>query len=234
VKKLRRCATLIAVCLTIALGMGLGIGSSVASATPPAYTWNWEFSYSDWNGTSTPGYTQLIGGPLYWTAYRWWPAPGYSTSSKYFRLLPSLDQYGLTWKDSIRWAAGRWSEQDPMFHFYELPPNGNNFDGGIGMAHLGGPVATTFMAFEPSIAGRKATINAYYMRFNADIPFTDGIYPSTSYDRGSCALHELGHTLGLRDVWGDWGLGYSRPTMHYMGLTGSVDTQSLVASPDVV
>lgn len=222
---------MIAVCLTITLGMALGVGSSVASADqPPDYTWNWQFSYNGWTGTPTPYYTQSITDPPFWTAYRWWPAPWQSTSSTYFRLLPSLDQYGSTWKDSIRWAAGRWSEQDPMFDFYELPPSGNNYDRGIGMAYLPGEaIGKTYITIYVNLVNRKATLSSYYMRFDADTPWTDGTTPSNCFDRGSIALHELGHALGLNDVWGDWGLVYWRPTMHWEGPPGNVDMQSLQA-----
>lgn len=215
------CVLLAAVVLTTMLFLVSSV-PAISYAAP----YNWEYAYDAYNnpgwGYSQATYTLGVG----YTASRWWPAQGYDTSSTYYRLLSSLDSY---FPNAIRSAANTWSAQDPLFHFSELAPNGNNFDHTMGMANLGGYVGMTYGGSIWNSSKTRAEINpSWYTRFAADQLWTNGTTPSTRYDRQSVATHELGHSVKLDDLVGDW-TPATEPTMEHASHTGSIYQRSLEA-----
>ncbi|GAB4246178.1 MAG: hypothetical protein Kow00122_03160 [Thermoleophilia bacterium] len=165
----------------------MGLGASASWAYP-----SWPYSYGDYVNTSSDVDSQSTS-----DAIRWWPAPGYSTSSNYYAIADSLAGM-FHWR--IDQAASDWSGVDTLFHFYELDWNQveSQYDHTFGQKPLI-PIAETTRFFKRDASGRP-TFDYWYIRFNSNLTFGDASPTNNVYDMKGVALHEMGHTIRLKDV----------------------------------
>lgn len=178
----------------------------------------WQYAFTDINtGEATQSTANAV---------RWWPSPGYTTSSSYYRLGSSLS---ATWKTRARDSAQTWSNVDALFHFYELPLGSDPYDHTLGLVDWLPPAAlgATYRGFTRD-ASNRPTFSYWYIRFNSTKDWVDGNVAGF-YDIKSTETHEFGHVVRLIDLyeydpaWTDTTI----PTMWYYLSDGSIGKRTL-------
>lgn len=193
----------------------------VARATAPN---GWTYAYSSYVSGTTWVYSQSTA-----RAARHWPAPGYTTSSSYYRLGNSLSSL---FKARSRTAAATWSAVDPMFHFYELPLGSDPYDHTLGSNPDIQYPGVNIVDMRWDSANDRAYVHNWYIRYRTSLSgfglyWYDGAAPD-GVDILSVATHEFGHAVLLEDVIGSWS-DSTRPTMYFEVVPGNLFARTLAA-----
>ncbi|MCW4468626.1 T9SS type A sorting domain-containing protein [Flavobacterium sp. MFBS3-15] len=77
---------------------------------------------------------------------------------------------------------------------------GGDLDGVLGYAQF--PQSSGLQGLSGPFAANTDGVVIHYQYFGSRAVFPSGTY-GTPYDRGRTATHEIGHSLGLRHIWGD-------------------------------
>lgn len=214
-RRLGKVALLVFACSLLVLGL---LPAS-AKALPPV---GWTYCYDRYSGGL------WVNSQSTYNSARWWPAPGYTSSSSYYRLGSDLD---FAFATAVGQAATTWSNPDTMFHFYSLPLGGSDTDHVLKMssARQMGTIAVLYGHSVWNISQRRAEVGNWYIRFNSNYTWCNGAYAGQA-DRRSKATHEMGHAIRLKDLDGDpnWTF-YTKPTMYGFWGTGTIGERDLAA-----
>lgn len=184
---------------------------------------NWSYGYTGFNPFYSYDYeTQFT------SAYRarFWPAPGYSTSSTYYRLGNSLSS---EFKAAARSSASAWSQPSTNFHYYELPLGSNQYDRTLGMADLGsgGALGAAWVMHPWNSGSVRHEVSTWYIRFEANL-YKYGLYWTVGASPGAIDIqdvvtHEMGHPIDLIDV----DFSGARETMDWESIPNSTARRTL-------
>ncbi len=155
----------------------------------------------------------------------WQPSQSATNSAKdvagdsYYRLKSNLTS---DWRLATIAAADTWNNAPSSFLFYQLPYEGNDNDHSIGyVAEANGNLATNYGS---SVWDGQAKVTTWRIVFNAN--YANQFFwgqQAGKYDMQYLALHELGHSLKLLDLYCYGGTSYwsdasiLKPTMAGFG-----------------